>query len=176
MTVDQPPALHTYCITSGGHPQCIRAWLHSGECLPGCRLCHTTDHLTQQCPSWPKQEIVMRAEIIDWDFPDRAESRFEAYRVMGALGILLGGAAGGYTLPQMLDLVTEATDARTADHLRRLIREDRMPSPLSDAYPDWYRQADIELSELWYQLPQLPAPPPAPEAYPNVAFTDLPRK
>lgn len=50
MTTRSLPNLHTYCRE--GDPNCLRAWLHSGDCKPGCRICHTTDHTTPNCPSW----------------------------------------------------------------------------------------------------------------------------
>lgn len=53
-----PPAMHQYC--HHGEPNCISAWLHTGPCRPGCRICGTADHLTPDCPSWnPAQEMTM---------------------------------------------------------------------------------------------------------------------
>lgn len=52
MTDERPPALHDYCAMPHGNPSCVRTWHHSGDCLPGCRICNTTAHLTANCPTW----------------------------------------------------------------------------------------------------------------------------
>lgn len=43
-------SIRQYC--KYGDPNCIRAWMHTDACRPGCRICHTDEHLTPNCPSW----------------------------------------------------------------------------------------------------------------------------
>lgn len=49
MTTQPNPAIHRYCWSD---PTCIRACVHSGDHVPGCRRCHKEDHLSEDCPTW----------------------------------------------------------------------------------------------------------------------------